>query len=73
MVVVGEGEDVAFGEAGEVAEGVFEDGFWVGDVEEGGGLGLEFDELARGEVGGFDLQEVAGFEEEGLHDLESPG
>ena len=65
-VVVGEGEDVIDGEAGEVAKGVFEDGFGVGDVEEGGVLGLELDEGAGGEGGGFDLEEVAGFEGEGL-------
>lgn len=68
-VAVGEGEDVADGEAGEVAEGVLEDGFGVGYVEEGGVLRLELDEVAGGEVGGFDLEEVAGFEEEGLHEL----
>jgi len=69
LVVVGEGEDVAFGEAGEVAEGLLEDGFGVGDVEEGGGLRLELDEGAGGEVGGFDLEEVTGVEGEGLHYL----
>ena len=40
----------------------FEDGAGVGDVEEGWRLGLQFDELARWEVGGFDLEEVAGIE-----------
>ena len=69
LVVVGEGEDVAFGQAGEVSEGVFEHGFRVGDVEEGGRLRLEFDEGARGEVGGADAEEVAWFYEERLHDL----
>lgn len=67
LVVVGEGEDVAFGEAGEVAEGVFEDCAGVGDVEEGWGLWLEFDELAGWEIGGFNLEEVTGVEREGLH------
>ena len=67
LVVVGEGEDVAFGEAGEVAEGVFENCAGVGDVEEGWGLRLEFDELAGWEIGGFNLEEVAGVEREGLH------
>lgn len=69
VIVVCEGEDVARGQAGEVAESVFEDGFWVGDFEEGGGLRLQFYESAEGKVGGFYLEEVAGFDVEGLHQL----
>lgn len=68
-VVVGEGEDVVAGQAGEVAEGVFEDGFRVGYVEEGGGLRLQLYEGSGGEVGGFYLEEVAGVEGEGLEHL----
>ena len=70
-VIVCEGEDIAEGQAGEVSEGVFEDGFWIRDVEEGGGLGLEFNEFAGRKVGGFDLEEIARFEGESFEHLDA--
>src|SRR6266536_752774 len=67
--IVAEAKDVALCECREVAECIFEDGFWVGDIEEVGILWLKFDKGGGGEVGGFDLEEVAGLKLEGSHHL----
>lgn len=55
VVVVAEGEDVAGGETGEVAEALFQDGFWIGDLEEICRLRLKLDKLARRKIRRFHL------------------
>jgi len=52
-----------------LAESFLKYGFRVGDLEEVGVLRLQLDERGGGEIGRFDLDEVARVKEEGLHHL----
>mmetsp|Transcript_28446 Transcript_28446/g.59419 ORF Transcript_28446/g.59419 Transcript_28446/m.59419 type:complete len:300 (+) Transcript_28446:799-1698(+) len=65
--VVGDADDVSFGDAAEVAEGVFQDGARVGNFEEVDVLRLEFDEVGFGQADVGHGEDGALFDEEVLH------